>query len=569
MRLNKLEKPDPLRNVGPVERLLTKAFPKWGLKRFFFRKKLEAASRAYEAVEISRLRRARQDARSQDQINSVSVDKLRVQARYLDENHDLARSVLNTLVTQVVGAGLLTFPMPKDRNGEVLDDLANQISTLWEDWSNTPEVTWEHSWGKVQQLMCRSWFRDGEVFAQLLRGSVAQLDHGTEVQFSLEPLEADYCPIGLNDVQRGVRQGIEKNAWGRPRTYWVYKTYPTEGAGDALFNGVLNTIGFNIGFDDVKGIIASNMIHLKHTDRIRQTRGVSIFSSVFNRLDDLKDYEESERIAARIGAAFALAITKSVDSAPTATSSDAAFREMDIAPGIVADTLAPGETVESIKNERPDNKLVDFRMSQLRAVAGGTNTGYSNIAKDYEGSYSSQRQELVEQARTYSVLRGEFVRAAVHPVYRAFVEIAALQGLIDVSQADPLSLYDADHVGLGTPYIEPKREVDSDLVAVQAGFKSRTQVILERGNNPREVTKQLIAERAADAENELNLTSTTPAAPAVTKGDPNEEPPDDEPADDDDTDRYVIGRKYEDDDGNIYQFTKKGFKLINARAKKA
>ena len=80
MNLNKLEKPDPFRNVGRIERLLTKAFPQWGLKRFFYRKKLELASRAYESVELSRLRRARQDARSQDQINSVSVDKLHTSA---------------------------------------------------------------------------------------------------------------------------------------------------------------------------------------------------------------------------------------------------------------------------------------------------------------------------------------------------------------------------------------------------------------------------------------------------------------------------------------------------------
>ncbi len=465
MNLQKMPKPDPFDGVSRIEKLLSKAFPQWALKRFFYRKKLDAAARAYESVEVSRLRRARIDARSADQINSISVDKLRAQARYLDENHDLARSVLNTLVSQTVGAGLLTFPMPKDRSGNMLTDLANKITTLWEDWSHNPEVTWENSWGKVQQLAVRSWFRDGEVFAQMLLGKVPSLDHGTEVMFSIEQLEADYVPTGLNDSAKGVRQGIEKNVWGRPRTYWVFKNYPTEGPGDILQNSVLTTVGFNIGFDDVKGIIARNMVHLKHSDRIRQTRGVSVFASVFTRLDDLKDYEESERIAARIGAAFALSIQKSVDAPPVATTSEASFREMEIAPGIIADTLAPGESVESIKNERPDNKLIDFRMSQLRAVAGGTGTGYSNISKDYEGSYSSQRQELVEQARAYGMIRGEFIRAFVQPIYRAFVDVAALQGLIDVSGADPLTLFDADHVGLGTPYIEPKRETDADLIA--------------------------------------------------------------------------------------------------------
>jgi lambda family phage portal protein len=280
-------------------------------------------------------------------------------------------------------------------------------------------------------------------------------------------------------------------------------------------------------------------------------------------LDDLKDYEESERIAARIGAAFALAITKSVDSSPLATSADAAFREMDIAPGIVADTLAPGEKIETIKNERPDNKLTDFRESQLRAVAGGTGTGYSNIAKDYEGSYSSQRQELVVEGRMGEVIRSEFVGVYVQPIYEMFINVAVLQGLLDISQVDPLTLLDASHVGLGTPYIEPKREGDADVLTIQAGIKSLTKVQLERGLNPREIQQQLIAERKSQGEAGLVLSSDMASAipPATEAPPPTELPADAEDADDDDVDRYEVGRKYEGDDGLIYVRTINGFEL--------
>ena len=133
------------------------------------------------------------------------------------------------------------------------------------------------------------------------------------------------------------------------------------------------------------------------------------------------------------------------------------------------------QEIVSIKNERPDNKLNAFRMGQLRAVAGGTNTGYSNIAKDYEGSYSSQRQELIEQARTYATLRGEFISVFIKPIYMAFVNMAVAQNLINTSEVNPLTLFDADHVGLGTAYIEPKRESDADLLTIQAGIKSLTK----------------------------------------------------------------------------------------------
>ena len=573
IRLEKEKARDPFKDLGRVERAIMKLSPAWAIRRYSNRQRITAAARAYESIETTRLRRKRQDARSPDQINNVSVDKLRLQARYLDENHDLARSVLNALVSQIVGTGLLTFPMVKNAAGDLMDDVNDTITKLWSDWSKRPEVTWENDWAKVQRLACRGWLRDGETFAQLVTGNVANLDHGSEVAFSIEQLEADYCPVALNDESKGIRQGIKRNAWGRPNTYFFFKNYPTE-LGNLSINSIFNTV-FAVNLDEVKGVIAGNVAHLKHTDRIRQTRGTSIFASVFARLDDLKDYEESERVAARIGAAFAFAITKTIDAAPGTTSTN--FREMDIAPGIIADTLAPGESVESLKNERPDNKITDFRANQLKAVAGGVNASYSEIAKDFDGSYSSQRQELVLQARVTKLLRGEFIAAMVQPIYAGFINAAFAQGLIDLRQADPLTIHDAEHVGLGTPYIEPKREAEANVATVQAGFKSKTQVILESGDNPREVTRQIETERTAD--NEKGLVFSSDSGSAVNSGGPDtgdndgagtqnvEEPADDENADDDDADRtidYIEGRTYEGPGGKLYRFNNGEMILVDA-----
>ena len=130
MRLPKIELPDPFANMGRVEKFLSKLAPKWALNRQYNTMRLAQSKRAYESIELTRLRRQRQDARSADQINNVSIEKLRYQARYLDENHDLARSVLNTLVSQVVGVGLLTFPMIKNAAGELLDDVNARLETL-------------------------------------------------------------------------------------------------------------------------------------------------------------------------------------------------------------------------------------------------------------------------------------------------------------------------------------------------------------------------------------------------------------------------------------------------------
>jgi len=465
--------------------------------------------------------------------------------------------------------------MVKTTAGDLMDDVNKRLETLWQDWGNVPEVTWEESWGKVQRLACRAWFRDGEVFAQLLKGTIPRLDHGTVIQFSIEQLEADLCPVGLNKGEDNIRQGIKKNVWGRPNTYFFFKQYPTEGPGDSTLTGLSSGSSF-VSLDNVKGIIAGNVVHLKRNDRIRQTRGVSDFASIFTRLDDLKDYEESERMAARIGAAFAFAITKNIDYVDTDDADPDRFREMDLAPGIIADSLQPGEEMISLKNERPDNKITDFRANQLKAVAGGANVGYSSIAKDYEGSYSSQRQELVEMARVYTQLRNEFIRSYVAPIYQAFVETARDQGAIDFAGADPLTLFDAEHVGLGTPYIEPMRETESAIKQVQAGFKSKAQIILEQGGNPRLVQKQIGREREKDNEDGLvfssdfaNDSGNVSSGDDSTNDNQNDVGNGDNTGADDDTtnaesaDRFVAGRKYHGPDGELYEYTDDGFRKVN------
>jgi len=112
----------------------------------------------------------------------------------------------------------------------------------------------------------------------------------------------------------------------------------------------------------------------------------------------VKDYEESERIAAKVAADLTWFIQRTSEyQGPQDVNTDSR-RELKMAAG-AGFTLLPGETVGTIKSERPNSDLVNFRSAMLRAVAGGTGTRYSSIARDYNGTYSAQRQELVEAQR--------------------------------------------------------------------------------------------------------------------------------------------------------------------------
>lgn len=59
---------------------------------------------------------------------------------------------------------------------------------------------------------------------------------------------------------------------------------------------------------------------------------------------------------------------------------------------MIFDDLAPGEDLGMVESNRPNVHLHEFRNGQLRAVAAGSRGSYSSIARDYNGTYSAQRQ---------------------------------------------------------------------------------------------------------------------------------------------------------------------------------
>lgn len=466
----------------------------------------------YEAARSDRTRKGRKEAGSGNDAVLRAGSSLRQQARHFEQNFDIALGVLNTFVNNVVGAkGIGVEPQPRRADGSIDDDLAQQIQALYKDWCRHPEVTGRHSWASTQRMMCRSWARDGEVFAQQLVGSVPYLNHGTQVPYSIEMLECDYVPMELYSMQPTVVQGIEVNAWGAPLAYRVYKTNPIE------------TLGL-VSLGQTKRIPAASMMHLANVHRIRQLRGVSVFASVLGRFDNLKDYEESERIAAMIAASMAAFIKKGApeDYAPE---DNAAPRNMKFKPGMVFDDLRVGEEIGTIDTSRPNPNLETYRNGQLKAVAAGTGPTFSSISRTYDGSYSAQRQELVEGWSAYGVLADEFISRIVRPSYENFIAAAVLSGRLQVPAGIVReTLDDAEYISPQMPWIDPLKEADAWKSLTRAGFASEVEVIRRRGGNPRDVMEQISTFRKRAYDRDLTLESDAANGPTPAATTPPPEP---------------------------------------------
>ncbi|QJD58192.1 phage portal protein [Pseudomonas sp. gcc21] len=454
------------------------------------------AIRAYEAARPSRTHKAKGEPHSADLAIQLAGKSLREQARWLDENHDLVTGLFDRLEERVVGgSGIGVEPLPLDIAGDVHLEFAAQIKAAWSEWSLRPEASGELSRPQMERLVCRTWLRDGEALAQKLRGRIANYTHLTSIPFALELLEPDYLPFDYSEISKGILQGVERDAWRRVRAYHLYKQHP----GDMQ--------GYWMDSTTTKRVESDRVIHIAHRKRIGQNRGVPLLHAVLIRLAEIKDYEESERVAARISAALAMYIKKGNPDAYT-PGTQATDRTFPIGPGMVIDTLLPGEDIGMIESNRPNPFLEGFRNGQLRAVAAGTRGAYSTIARSYDGTYSAQRQELVEAHLGYDLLQHEFIDYWCRPVYREWLSIAIASRQIQVpADVDPRTIFGAVYQGPVMPWIDPKKEADAWEILVKAGFADEAEVARARGRNPQELKRSRVAEIKTNRAEDLVFSS--------------------------------------------------------------
>lgn len=462
-----------------IDNIIVSLFPKYGIRRLQAKQAIKAY---YEGGVASRTLRQKKTNNDPDVEVGAAAENMRANARHLEQNYDLAEGVLKVLVANIVGTGILPIPLLKREDGTLHKEANKAILKLHKNWDRFPEVTGDFDNASAQRITCRSWMRDGEVLTQLLSGKIGGLDHRSIVQFSYELIEADYLPMDLNDAKKGIVQGIQKNKWGRAVSYNIYKTLP-------------NLAGL---FDNqsTKRVRAENMIHLKMTTRIRQTRGVTIFATVMKRFEDIKDIEESERVAARVSAAMAGFIRKGSPDMYVAPTGDAEFREMEMMPGMIFDDLKTGEEVGTIGSNRPNNDIIPFIDTNLRFAAAGVGASFSSIAKNYNGTYSAQRQELVEQYNNYGIMWSYFSKRQVLPIYEGFLKMILLTDALDeFNDIDESTLFDVEFSRPPLTWIDPKKEMDGIAKELETEISSKSDIIRRRGGDPDEVFQKRLEEQ--------------------------------------------------------------------------
>ena len=126
---------------------------------------------------------------------------------------------------------------------------------------------------------------------------------------------------------------------------------------------------------------------------------------------------------------------------------------------------------------------------QQRMIAAAMGLSLESTSRNVERvNYSSARQNLLADENTYKQMRKELVEYFLRPLYRRFVNICYLAGLLDGTgfKPDDLQYYKAVWLAPSLGWIDPKKEAEANSINLQNGGKSFQQYCAEQGVDWRE-----------------------------------------------------------------------------------
>lgn len=457
------------------DRALGALAPRTALKRALARQSFKALSRGYDGAAKGRRTdgwRAAGTSADTEVANASAL--LRDRMRDLVRNNPHAAKAVSVLVNNIVGSGII----PRAASGN--EKLDAEVNRLWALWSARCDADGQLDFLGLQTLACRQMIESGEV---LVRRRPRRASDGLDVPLQLQLLEADMLDGGRNgDLADGGRivQGVEFDAIGRRRAYWLYAQHP----GD-------NAVSLKRRIDSL-AIPAADILHLYEKQRL-QVRGVPWGTPVMRTLRDLDDWTQAELVRKKTEACVVGIVLGADESdqgiAPSVVDSDG-NRVEQFEPGLIA--YARGGKDIRFNQPATTAGVGEWMRGQLHIVAAGFRLPYELLTGDLsQVNYSSIRAGLVEFRRLIDAVQWQlFVPMFCQPSWDWFTAQAWAAGLL------PQPKIAVEWQPPRFEAVDPLKDAMADLLAMRSGTMTLAQAIARQGNNPDAVLTEIAAMNA-------------------------------------------------------------------------
>jgi len=412
-----------------------------------------------------------------DAIIKKDLKALRARARELVRNNSHATKYIRLLQQNIIGNGIRLQNKAKDNNGS-FDTFANsEIERKWSDFCarGNCEVTQSLDMVEVCKLVIATVATDGEVFIRKVR------KYKNSHNFALQIIEADHLDEQYNDQSKNIVMGVEKDKYGKPIAYHLYKYNPNDLQ--------------NINRERVR-IAADEIIHLYRKDRTSQSRGVTWLAPVMTDLKMYNGFAEAALVEKRLTASKMGFYKRPQGEEYYGDDVDENGNVINEATPGQFEILPDGWDFQSFDPKSGNDNFVDFGKAILRNIASGLGVSYNSLANDLEGvNYSSIRAGLIDERDGYKSLQRWFIEHFMKPIFKDWLEMQLLTQNINL----PFAKFDKFNAPLFIPrsfaWVDPLKDNQANALAIKEGLKTATQVASEQGSDIEELYQQLAYEK--------------------------------------------------------------------------
>jgi lambda family phage portal protein len=443
------------------------------------------ALRSYDGAKQGfRAAAAGRSAGSANAALSQQIARLTARAHDLVRNTPEAARTIEVLSSHIVGSGVhVAWNTGSDRRDR-------QITDLWDRWQRVADMEGVLGFAGLQKLAVQATFEGGDVLARLIDTNPAASGAARGVPgLRIQLLEGEQLETSQDSATIGagprIRLGIEIDEWNRRQAFHVLRDPDGER---------LSRTG-----ERVMRLPAEDVCHLFRPLRPGQLRGVTVFAPVLLAARDHADLIEALTIKARMEACFGLGVETPDVGKMRLAPSDGSERTADgkpiedLHPGMIVYTR-PGEKITSIS---PTGGLAaePILLANLMRFASGVNLTYDQVTGDLrQANYSSLRAGKIEFFRFVEQFQWlHLAPMLLDRIVERWLERAVMGGFL----TDRREGYAYDYVMPAREPIDPKKDLEADIMAVRAGRMSPQEFIGAWGRDWRKVvaeTSEFLAE---------------------------------------------------------------------------
>ena len=439
-------------------------------------------ARAFAAAEVSRVLGAwKWDGGFSNQEVAASLASVRARSREMAKNNGDFAKFIQLFKANVVGASgfRLKSTAVKSIDAPDLDaDAAYMVEYHFARWCGNRawcDVTGTKKFAALCRLAAEYWARDGECFAWIDRH--AQNAYGV----ALRVVRPDACPEwmqGTTPDGNWIRNGVEV----APETFRPVAYYFDAREEDRTLPVVHGGRTHHL-----MRVPADDVVHVYTQHDETQTRGVPLAHAALRIGKMLEQYNEAELVAAREEAN-----TIGIFHAPLGREGEiSALNEDRESVGALTQDSRPGQKVvlpegwdyKTDTPQHPNREVTAFKATMKRDLANALNVEYANFANDWGGvNYSSVRAGTLAERDCWMMLQDDFVDQFCTPVFRAWLaSFLRLGASGNLRASDFERLAEHEFRGRRWAWVDPMRDVNAAVVAVEHNWKTNAQVAAEYG----------------------------------------------------------------------------------------